>query len=153
MAAKKKRETDLYPPIKKLFERQGYEVKGEVGAVDVVAVRGDEDPVVVELKMTFSLSLFHQAIERQALTDSVYVAVPHRGGSKFRKSLKQNTNLCRRLGIGLITVRLNTKRTDVHVDPAPYRPRKSKQKKRDCSRSSCGASVTRITVVQRAWVS
>ena len=128
--AAKKRETDLYPPIKKLFEGQGYEVKGEVGAVDVVAVRGDEDPVVVELKMTFSLSLFHQAIERQALTDSVYVAVPHRGGCEVPKVSQAKHQLCvRRLGIGLITVRLNTKRTDVHVDPAPYRPRKSKQKK------------------------
>ena len=61
------RETELYAPIKRLLEGQGYEVKGEVGAADIVAVRGDEDPVIVELKTAFSLSLFHQAIERQAV--------------------------------------------------------------------------------------
>ena len=38
------RETDLYEPIKQLLESQGYEVKGEVGPADVVAVRGEEPP-------------------------------------------------------------------------------------------------------------
>ena len=32
------REQDLYAPVKALLTRQGYEVKGEVGAADVVAV-------------------------------------------------------------------------------------------------------------------
>ena len=36
------RETDLYPPIKAFLEDQGYVVKAEVGAADVVAVRGAE---------------------------------------------------------------------------------------------------------------
>ena len=33
-------ETDLYAPIKRFLTAQGYEVKAEVGACDVVAVRG-----------------------------------------------------------------------------------------------------------------
>ena len=70
----KLKETDLYPPVKKLLEGQGYEVKSEVGAADVMAVRGAEPPVIVELKTGFTLSLFHQAVERQKLTDAVYVA-------------------------------------------------------------------------------
>ena len=78
MAKKATREADLYPPIKALLESQGYEVKGEVGSADVVAVRGTEDPVVVELKTGFSLSLLHQAIDRQSVTDIVYLAVPRR---------------------------------------------------------------------------
>jgi hypothetical protein len=98
------READLYPPIKALLERQGYEVKGEVGAADVVARRGDEDPVIVELKLRFSLSLFHQAIARQAITDLVYIAVPKPKGKQARRMLKDNLSLCRRLGLGLITV-------------------------------------------------
>jgi hypothetical protein len=69
------RETDLYPPIKQFLEQQGYAVKAEVGPADVVAVRGDEPPVIVELKTGFALSLFHQAIERQTVTDAVYIAV------------------------------------------------------------------------------
>ena len=48
------RETELYPPIKALFEAQGYTVKGEVGAADVVAMRGDEPAVIVELKTGFA---------------------------------------------------------------------------------------------------
>lgn len=34
------RETDLYLPVKAFLEGQGYVVKAEVGAADVVAVRG-----------------------------------------------------------------------------------------------------------------
>ena len=50
-------ETDLYRPVKQFLEAQGYVVKGEIGPCDVVAVRGDESPVVVELKERLSLSL------------------------------------------------------------------------------------------------
>ena len=73
-------ETQLYAPVKALLEGQGYEVKGEVGCADVVAVNHDGDTVIVELKKGFSLSLFHQAVERQRITDAVYVAVPRGAG-------------------------------------------------------------------------
>ena len=43
------KETDLYPPVKRFLEAQGYEVKAEVRGCDVTAVRGDEAPVIVEL--------------------------------------------------------------------------------------------------------
>lgn len=132
--ASKPKETDLYAPIKALLEGQGYEVKGEIGKADVVGVRiGDdgeaEEPVIVELKTAFSLSLFHQGINRQALSDQVYVAVPRGSGRAFLKSLQNNKNLCRRLGLGLITVRLKDEFVEVHLDPAPYQPRQSKVKK------------------------
>lgn len=129
MAPSKIKETDLYAPVKQLLEAQGYEVKGEIGPADVVGVRADEDPIVVELKTGFSLSLFHQAIERQALSDTVYVAVPRGSGKSFVKSLKLNRALCRRLGLGLITVRMKDRFVEIHIDPAPYRPRQSKHKK------------------------
>ncbi|MCB1449780.1 MAG: hypothetical protein KDJ67_06635, partial [Nitratireductor sp.] len=70
------RETDLYEPVKALLERQGYDVKAEVGAADIMAIRGEEPPVIVELKTGFSLALVHQAIERLKITDAVYVAIP-----------------------------------------------------------------------------
>lgn len=126
--AKGIKETDLYAPIKHLLEGQGYVVKGEVGAADLVACREDEDPVIVELKTGFTLSLFHQAIERQAVSDAVYVAVPRGSGRPFQKSLANNLALARRLGIGVMTVRLKDGHVELHVDPAPYRPRKSKRK-------------------------
>lgn len=123
------RETELYEPIKRMLEGQGYVVKSEIGAADVAAVHGEEDPVIVELKTAFSLSLFHQAIDRQALTDSVYIAVPRGTGRAFLKSLKSNRKLCRRLGLGLITVRMKDGLVELHEDPAPYKPRPSKTKK------------------------
>lgn len=129
MAASPIRETDLYAPVKALLEGQGYEVKGEVGAADVVGCRDGEDPVIVELKIGFSLTLFHQAIDRLSLSDTVYVCVPRGSGRAFLKSLKNNKTLCRRLGLGLITVRLKDGVAEIHLDPAPYKPRQSTRKK------------------------
>ncbi len=119
------RETDLYPPVKALLESQGYTVKSEVGAADVVAMRDGDDPVIVELKTSFSLALIHQGIERLAVTDAVYVAVAHKAGKRFAKSVRDNVKLARRLGLGLLVVRLSDGLVTVHCDPAPYAPRKS----------------------------
>ena len=123
------RETDLYEPIKRFLEQQGYEVKAEIGAADVVGVRGDEPPLIVETKTAFSLSLFHQGTERQAITDLVYLAVPLGRGMTFGKALRRNLKLCRLLGLGLITVGPREPRVQVHADPGAYRPRQSKGKK------------------------
>ena len=122
-------ETDLYAPIKRFLERQGYEVKAEIGSADVVAVRGNEPPLIIETKTGFSLSLFHQGTERQAITDLVYLAVPLGRGLAFRKALQRNLKLCRLLGLGLLTVSARDPQVQVHADPAPYRPRQSKTKK------------------------
>lgn len=121
----KPRETDLYPPIKAFLEDQGYVVKSEVGAADVVAVRGAEPPVVVELKLGFSLALFHQCLARLKVSDDVYLAVARQPGKRFAKSVKDNVTLARRLGLGLITVRLSDGLVEVHCDPGPYAPRKN----------------------------
>lgn len=122
-------ETELYDPIKAYLMAQDYEVKGEVGAADLVACRGDEPPVIVELKTGFSLSLFHQCIERQSLTDLVYLAVPRGHGPRWPRLLKNNIGLCKRLGLGVITVRLKDSFVEVHLDPAAYRPRKNAGRK------------------------
>lgn len=121
------RETDLYAPIKALLEGQGYEVKAEVGAADIVAVKEGVSPVIVEMKTGFSLALFHQAIERLKLTDTVYVAVPEWKGRAGWKAFRQNLTLCRRLGLGAITVRDGL--AQVHLDPLPYKPRQSKARR------------------------
>jgi len=78
------READLYPPIKAYLEAQGYTVKGEVGAADLVALRGDDDPVIVELKLRVNLTLYHQAVTRLRMTDLVYIAVPKPKGRKAK---------------------------------------------------------------------
>ena len=64
------------------FAAQGYEVKGEVGAADMVAVLPTADPhakdapepIIIELKTGFTLSLFHQAINRQSMTCLLYTS-------------------------------------------------------------------------------
>jgi len=118
-------ETALYPPVKTFLEMQGYEVKAEIGPADVMACREGDPPVIVELKLGFSLALFHQAIVRQTICDAVYVAVPRGRGRPFQKSLLENRKLCRLLGLGLLTVRLDDGLVEAHLDPAPYAPRKS----------------------------
>ncbi len=122
-------ETELYPPVKAYLEGQGYEVKAEVGSADIVACRGAEDPVIVELKTGFTLSLFHQAVDRQAITDAVYIAVARGPGRRFQAALKNNLKLARRLGVGVIVVRLSDGLVEVPLDPAPYTPRKLKPRK------------------------
>jgi hypothetical protein len=111
-------ETDLYPPVKALLERQGYSVKGEVHRCDIVAVRGAEPPVVVELKRTFGLGLVLQGIDRLSLTDTVYLAI-----GAWPPRLREVKKLCRRVGLGLIVV--GKRRAEVLLDPLPYRPRKN----------------------------
>ena len=119
------RETELYNPIKRLLESQGYLVKAEIGPADLVALRGDEPPVIVELKTGFSLALLHQGVERLAITEAVYLAVPKPSGRAHQRAFAANRALCRRLGLGLITVRLEDGLAEVLHDPGPYAPRRS----------------------------
>jgi hypothetical protein len=114
-------EVTLYGPVKALLEAQGYEVKGEIGGCDIVAVRGDEPPVIVELKRAFGLGLVLQGIDRLEVTDAVYVAV----GSPPRR-LGDARRLCRRLGLGLIVVGQDG--AEAIVDPVPYRPRTNRRR-------------------------
>ena len=117
------RETELYAPVKAFLERQGYAVKGEVGPADVVAVRGDEPPVIVELKCGWSLALINQGIDRQAVTPHVYLAVPDVATRRGLAARRANLRLARRLGLGVLTVRLPGETVMVHCDPGPFRPR------------------------------
>jgi hypothetical protein len=114
-------ESDLYAPVKTLLEGQGYVVKGEVRGCDVVAVRGTEPPVVVELKRTFGLGLVLQGVDRLTLTDLVYLAV-----GQWPKQMKNVKKLCRRLGLGFIVVAKD--KADVVLDPLPYAPRRNRRK-------------------------
>lgn len=121
------RETELYPPVKAFLEAQGYTVKGEVEGCDVVAVRGEESPVIVELKAGFSLPLVFQGIARQSLTDNVYLAVPPLPGRGGRR--KDALALCRRLGLGLLAVRpAPAPFVEALLDPAEYRPRRRRHR-------------------------
>jgi hypothetical protein len=117
-------ETDLYLPVKRHLEAQGYAVKAEIKDCDAVAQRGDEAPVIIELKQSLTLALLYQAVDRLTITEHVYVAVarPKRGVTS--DALK----LCRRLGLGLIVVTAAGS-VEVLADPVTYTPRLNARKR------------------------
>jgi hypothetical protein len=128
------READLYGPIRDYLMEQGYTVQGEVRGCDMVAQKED-DLIVIELKRSFSTRLLIQAIDRQKITDSVYVALPGpyslaRGarGKRWREIKR----LLRRLELGLIVVTFSgdTPWVQVVFHPLPYQQQKRKKRKR-----------------------
>lgn len=124
-------EVELYEPIKGFLEAQGYEVKGEIGPCDIVAMRGEEGPVVVELKESLNLALLLQAVDRLSVSEVVYVAFRIGKGhsASWRSKRKQVTSLLRRLGLGLLTVSSRGNVVPV-LDPAPYKPRTNVRRRR-----------------------
>jgi hypothetical protein len=123
-------EEHLYLPVKRFLESQHYEVKGEIHDCDLLAVRGAEDPVVVELKLSLNLGLILQAVDRLAVTPKVYIGVPRRCGA-LKSRRRQTVKLLRMLGLGLLAIDEGRMRNGVEVllDPGAYRPRQSKHRR------------------------
>lgn len=121
------RETDLAAPVVTFLEGQGYAVKSEVGACDLVAVRDGEPPVVVELKRRFSFDLLLQGVDRLAVSDTVYLAFPaETAGDAWKRRRKSVLKTCRRLGLGILVLRAQPDGGYAvlpELDPGPYRPR------------------------------
>lgn len=119
-----KYETELYPPIKAFFMGRGYEVKAEIRGCDLVAYRADQpEPVIVEMKKTFTLPLLLQGIDRQKTGASVWLAIERNRTKKGAHNQRFNeiTALCRRLNLGLITVtfyRTKSPVIDIWCEPA-----------------------------------
>ncbi|MDT0121880.1 DUF2161 family putative PD-(D/E)XK-type phosphodiesterase [Paenibacillus sp. RRE4] len=100
-------ETELYSPVKTFFEQRGFDIKAEVKHCDLVGIKANEtDPLIVEMKKTFNLSLLLQGMQRLKLSPLVYLAV-ERNRSK-RGAVNQRWSelsaLCSQLGLGLLTV-------------------------------------------------
>jgi len=114
-------ETDLYEPIREYLEELGYQVQGEVKGCDLTAVMGD-DLIVVEMKTSFNLKLLSQAVKRQRVTESVYVAIPYPKGGRRTAAWRDMCILLRRLELGLITVDLSKGggRVEVHFHPHTF---------------------------------
>ncbi len=123
------KESDLYLPLKRFLGSQGYEVKGEVHDCDVLAVRGEEVPVAVELKLSLNLDVILQAVERLSVTPKVYIGIPKRSRILGRRR-RQIIKLLRMLGLGLVVVDpdLETGNVEVLLDPGEYRARTSKRR-------------------------
>lgn len=95
---------------------------------DVVAMRAGQTPVIVELKVTVNLDLLLQASERLALTDRVYIAFPARA-APWRRHWRRIRTLCRRLGIGILTVGSRLDAVKLRLEPGPYHPRGSRYRR------------------------
>jgi hypothetical protein len=117
-------ETRLYSPVKRFLERFGLEVKGEVCGCDLVALdRGTPAALVIgELKLSFTLELVLQAVDRSAACDEVWLAVRAAARRRGRESDPRARKLCRLLGFGLLAVS-DSGNVEVLVEPVPWRPR------------------------------
>ena len=124
------KETDLYEPIRAFLEEEGYQVQAEVKHCDIAAEK-DGRLVVVELKRAFGLKLVYQGLERQSLTDEVFVAIPRPKKGAREKAWQDMLRLLKRLELGLLTVALDSplKTVDVVLTPADSMIRKNKRKK------------------------
>lgn len=126
------KESDLYQPIKDYLDSLGYDTKGEVKDCDIAATR-DNELIVVELKKGFTIELLYQAIERQKIADSVYVAIPLPKRGYKNPHYKDMVMLCKRLGIGLLLVGFTTNgkaQIDIAANPEPTKPIRRNNKKR-----------------------
>ncbi|CAH1053943.1 DUF2161 domain-containing phosphodiesterase [Paenibacillus pseudetheri] len=129
-------ETELYAPLKVFFEKQGYSIKGEVRTCDLVGIREDlELPLIVEMKKSFNLALLLQGVERLKLSPTVYLAVERVRDKKGAVNQRwgELSGLCRRLGLGLITVvfyKTKAPLVEVLVEPDETPPAQRSNKRR-----------------------
>ena len=124
-------ETALYLPVKRFLEKLGFTVKGEIAGCDLVALNGDEPPIVVigELKLSFNLELLLQAVDRAAASDEVWLAARFSERGKGRESDARYRNLCRRLGFGMLAV-TKSGQVEVIVSPTTFPRRDTKRRSR-----------------------
>lgn len=118
------KETDLYAPVRDWLASTGWQVRGEVKGCDVAALDG-ERLVLVELKTALNFDVVLQAVDRQRLADTVYVAVPARARAMARARWKLAVHLLKRLELGLLLVTLPgpgvlRPRVDEAVPPVPF---------------------------------
>ena len=123
-------ESSLYLPVKRFLEKLGFEVKGEICECDLVALRDGEPTAVVigELKLTFTLELVLQAVDRFPICDEVWLAVRMSRRGRGREGDPRVKKLCRLLGLGLLAVTASGK-VEVLVEPVPWRPRRDAKRR------------------------
>src|SRR5262245_66035655 len=121
-------ESSLYLPVKRFLEGLGFEAKGEICGCDVVALRAGEPVAVVigELKLTFTLDLVLQAVDRTAACDEIWLAVRASRRGRGREHDTRVKKLCRFLGLGLLCVSVRC-HVDVLVGSVHLRPRRCGQ--------------------------
>ena len=104
--------------------------KGEIGGCDLVALKGDDPPIVVigELKLSFNLELVLQGVDRAGAADEIWLAARVSARGKGRESDARFRNLCRRLGFGMLGV-TDKGAVEVLVSPAAPAPRRDAKRR------------------------
>jgi hypothetical protein len=123
-------ESSLYLPVKRYLEKLGFQVKGEICGCDLVALRGNDLPIVVvgELKLSFNLELLLQGIDRTPASDEIWLAVRSSARGKGRERDPRVRKLCRLLGFGLLGVS-GAGHVELLVEPGPWRPRRDAKRR------------------------
>lgn len=151
-------ETELYEPVKKLFEDMGYRVMAEAADCDVAAEK-DGEQIAIELKTAFNLKLVYQIVERQTVCRYVYAAIPKPKDTKSKK-WKEALRLLKRLGAGLIlTDRIDTEKyaqivlepqqTPVNINYKKRKKLKNEMENRTANLNTGGSSKKKIVTAYR----
>jgi hypothetical protein len=112
------KETDLYLPVKKYFEEQGFEVFPEVqlwGGGDIIDVLAINEKFVftIEMKVSFSLKVIEQAVRHLYKGHRHYVAI-YFHNSKIDKDTNRYVprsdhdfamRICEHYGIGVLRIK------------------------------------------------
>ncbi len=123
-------ETALYLPVKRFLETLGFDVKGEIGACDLLGLKDGKPAfaVVCELKLQFNLELVLQGVDRAPAVDEVWLAARLSARGKGRESDRRFRDLCRRLGFGLLGVD-GEDRVQVILSPEALAPRRNAKRR------------------------
>ena len=115
------KETDLHEPVKKWLESQGCVIRSEVKSIDMVGLLG-ELLISVEMKLKLNLEVINQAVERQSVSDLVYIAVLHDYKAVETKRFKMTMLTLKRLRIGLLLVNFRAAEPVVYelIKPESY---------------------------------
>jgi len=128
------KETDLYMPVKELFELEGYKVNAEVLNCDMTCLLYADDGevfvTVVELKKQFSVELIAQANERQSRASFVFMAIPKPKNFTTKGKWNSIISLLKRLGLGLIFVDIEKNIADIIVESNDKNDKRKNTKKK-----------------------
>ena len=116
------REYELFDPVRRLFEDNGYRVNAEVNNCDVVAIK-DDRTVIVELKRYLTVELLSQGLIRQRLGSPVYICIPKPKKYSPRK-FKPILDVIKKMELGLIFVTFMPEGlayAEAVTDPEPYK--------------------------------
>lgn len=109
------KESELFEPIKKYFEENGWTGDGEVEGIDLYLEK-DGLSTAVELKKTLDFKAVQQAALDQKTCDFVYIGI-FSPRDLYSRSGKDKLYLLKRLGIGLLCVSPRSGKVEPVNDP------------------------------------